>query len=321
MADKLNFEVDKYPYHCSACGKGYLRQKDNFNACKSPYYNGNGGYLTMCKNCLDKAWKHYTNDIFGGDSKKGMELVCATLNIYWDELAWANAKKNPSPTRSTASLYFSKLNLNQTDKKGNSFTDTVAERLADKGSLFGIEVVEKVQSVQSTLPSELPEPKEVDKEIERRFGKGFKFEEYEALQDEYEDWIEKYGKPEDKRIDELYKSACYQKINYLRAVQSGDSNVGVVAKAYRETIDGFTTDLEKMRREREDATKVDPLGKWIADIEKYTPAEYFADKEIYKDNDGIGSYVSRFIFRPLKNLLTGSKDMDKEFSIGNQGEA
>lgn len=28
--ERMNLENDdKYPYHCSACGKGYMRQKDN----------------------------------------------------------------------------------------------------------------------------------------------------------------------------------------------------------------------------------------------------------------------------------------------------
>ena len=50
-------------------------------------------------------------------------------------------------------------------------------------------------------------------------------------------------------------------------------------------------------------------------IEKYTPAEFYKDKKLFKDADDIGSYASRFIFRPLKNLLTGSKDLDKEFKL------
>ena len=56
---------------------------------------------------------------------------------------------------------------------------------------------------------------------------------------------------------------------------------------------------------------------WIGDIERYTPAEFYQDKSLYKDADGIGSYASRFIFRPLKNLLTGSKEIDKEFNLSD----
>ena len=48
-------------------------------------------------------------------------------------------------------------------------------------------------------------------------------------------------------------------------------------------------------------------------------AEYFKDKSIYEDYDGILDYIKRFVFRPLKNLLTGTREFDKEFNIkGNE---
>ena len=50
-------------------------------------------------------------------------------------------------------------------------------------------------------------------------------------------------------------------------------------------------------------------------IEKYTPAEYYKDKHLYKDFDHIGEYIERFLLRPLKNLMFGSKDRDTEFYV------
>jgi hypothetical protein len=57
------------------------------------------------------------------------------------------------------------------------------------------------------------------------------------------------------------------------------------------------------------------LGVWIKDIEKYRPAEYFENKKKYSDFDNLMDYLNRFILRPLKNLLTGSRDFDKEFNV------
>lgn len=79
--ERMYFEnEDKYPYHCTACGKGYMRQKDNFNVTPSPYYAKNGGYLTICRRCLDKSFEYYRDDVFDGDQDKAMELLCATIN-------------------------------------------------------------------------------------------------------------------------------------------------------------------------------------------------------------------------------------------------
>lgn len=108
------------------------------------------------------------------------------------------------------------------------------------------------------------------------------------------------------------------KLQLQKSVQLGDAGVGTLAKAYKEFINAATTELEDRKQKKEDAVKFDPIGVWISDIEKFAPAEYYKDKSLYHDADGIGSYASRFIFRPLKNLLTGSKELDKEFNLSDK---
>ncbi len=302
----MNLENDdKYPYHCSACGKGYMRQKDNFNVTPSPYYAGNGGYLTICRRCLDKSFEYYRDEVFDGDQDKAMELLCATINTCFDEGAWANAKKHPSPNRSKVSQYFSKLNLAQT--KGASYSDTILYRRANK-----VENAETIQAVKDNPKIMTPI------ETIQLFGLGFSDQDYETLQYEYDDWVKKYGEPEDKRQDELYKSLCYLKLQLQKSVQNGDSGIGALAKTYKEYINAATTELEDRRQKKEESVQLNPLGLWARDIEKYTPAEFYKDKKLFKDFDDIGSYCSRFIFRPLKNLLTGSKELDKEYKLSQE---
>jgi len=55
-------------------------------------------------------------------------------------------------------------------------------------------------------------------------------------------------------------------------------------------------------------------------ISKYTPEEYYKDKKLYKDFDGIGEYFKRFVLRPLKNLQLGTTDRDKEFFVSDEEE-
>ena len=61
-------------------------------------------------------------------------------------------------------------------------------------------------------------------------------------------------------------------------------------------------------------------GTWISMISKYTPEEYYKDKKLYKDFDGIGEYFKRFVLRPLKNLQLGTTDRDKEFFVSDEEE-
>jgi len=296
---------EKSIFRCTACGKAYTKQAGNFNVSPSPYYAGNDGYLHICKRCLDKYFNQYRDEMFDGDQDKAMEFLCSTINTCFDKTAWANAKKHPSQSKSKVSVYFSKLNLSQT--KGASYADTVKIREENK-----VENAKTIQSAKDNPEIETPI------EIIQLFGLGFSAQDYETLQYEYEDWVKKYGVPEDKRQEELYKSICYLKVHLQHSIQNGEAGVGALAKAYKEHIDAATTELEDRKQKKEDAVRLDPLGMWIKDIEQYTPAEFFKDKTLYKDSDGLGSYASRFIFRPLKNLLTGSKELDKEFSLSKE---
>lgn len=174
-SDGMVFNDDtQYRYHCTACGKGFMRQRDNFNISPSPYYKGNNGFLHICKRCLEKSFDYYKDEVCGGDQDKAMELVCATINTCFDETAWANAKKTP-PTRSRVSAYFSKLNLGQT--KGASYADTIMLRKENQ--------VENIASIKQMQDN--PDIA-ISLETVQLFGVGFTEQEYETLQFEYEDW-------------------------------------------------------------------------------------------------------------------------------------
>ena len=291
-------------YFCTSCGRGFIRQKDNFNVSPSPMYKGNGHFLTVCKNCLKEMFDDFTENIFDGNQDEAAELICSITNTCFDKTAWANAKKVPV-TRSRISAYFSKLNLGQT--KGASYVDTVIFQRENQ-----IENILSIQQVQDDPDCT------VSVETVRLFGIGFLEQEYETLKYEYDDWVAKYGSPEDKRQEELYKSICYLKLQLQKSVQNGDAGVGALAKAYKDYINAATTEIEDRRQKKEDSVRLDPLGVWIGEIEKHTPAEFYKEKPLYSDFDGIGRYANRFIFRPLKNLLTGSKELDKEFNLSDK---
>ena len=46
----------------------------------------------------------------------------------------------------------------------------------------------------------------------------------------------------------------------------------------------------------------------------------YKDKKLFADFDKLREYIDRFMTRPLRNLLTGSKELDKEFSLSDTEE-
>ena len=304
------------PYKCSCCGKGYKNQKGNFSMSPSPYYDGNGGYLTICRNCIEKTFQHYKDDVFDGDEDKAMELVCAGINTVFDLEAWKFSKMNRRPQKTRITVYFSKLNLHQT--LGTSYADTVMWRLQNQKSQDDEYLEATRADFETSQDSETPKI-EIPPETLRRFGPGFSNAEYALLSDEYDDWVRQYGEPENKRQDELFKTACLLKLRFQRAVRTNDKDVSNISRVYKDYVDAATVELEEDKRKQEDSVKQDPLGVWIADIEKYAPAELFQEKSLFHDFDQLGAYATRFIFRPLKNLLTGSKELDPEYAITDGG--
>ena len=69
-----------------------------------------------------------------------------------------------------------------------------------------------------------------------------------------------------------------------------------------------------------DASEVESfsMGATIEMIEKYTPAEYYKNKDLYKDHDNIGEYIERLMLRPLRNLMHGTTERDHEYYIRDE---
>jgi hypothetical protein len=148
--------------------------------------------------------------------------------------------------------------------------------------------------------------------ILKRFGTGYTKNEYRDLDLHYS-MLKEQAPADDLVVENFILDLCSIKIQQTRMRQAQDvERYGKLTQLYQTTLASANLKPKGMK----DNTQADAYSLWVKDIEKFTPAEYFKDKSIYKDFDGLGEYFQRFIVRPFKNLITGSKDMDKEFSIG-----
>lgn len=297
--DKIKPKVDEVGvYRCCCCGKEYNRQNANFNASKSPIYSGNNNYVTMCKHCVDQMYEKYV-ELYSGDEGKAVERICQLLDMYYDESVFATSRK-VNANNSRISSYISRLNLNQ-NASCKTYSDTLKKRWAeDVKNITSFDQFDQIKDDDSQL----------DDETIKFFGLGFTEDEYLTLKYQYESWIQAYGEPADKVKEELYKQLSYQQLQIQKAIQSGD-NISSLSNTYRNTLEAANLKVEKDVEQ----LGLDPYGKWVSEIEKYSPAEYFQDKKIYDDFDKLREYIERFIYRPLKNLFTGSKDLDNEFKV------
>ncbi len=303
--------VSDEEYRCTCCGHKYKKQEGNFNRSKSPIYKGNNGYLSICQRCVAELYEQYVK-FYDNDEDAAAERICQIADMYFDPDIWAISRKisesRNGKSRNRISTYVSKLNLAHMGA-GTTYSDTLIRRWESD-----VANAATVADVKENGDIETPA------NVVRRFGTGFDAGDYDSLQYEYQNWVDRYGDPIDKRQEELYISICYMKLNIQKLLQKGDSNIGTAANNYKTQIEAATTEIEDRKKKAEAEKQLSPIGEMIRDIEEYCPAEYYRDKKLYFDFDHLREYIERFMTRPLRNLLTGSKELDKEFSLSDSEE-
>ena len=298
-------------YRCTCCGNKYKKQESNFNRSKSPLYKGNNGYLSICQHCIAELYEQYVK-FYDNDEDAAAERICQITDMYFDSDIWASSRKisgsRGGKSRNRISTYISRLNLTQADGC-TTYSDTLIRRSEAE--------VENATTIQDVIDND---DIKTDIEMIRRFGLGFSDGDYNTLQGEYDSWVERCGAPMDKRQDELYVSICYLKLNLQNSVKNNAAGVGALANSYKAFIEAATTEIEDRKKKAEAEMQLSPLGVMIRDIEEHCPADFYKDKSIYADFDHLKEYITRFMTRPLNNLLTGSKEMDKEFNLSGTEE-
>ena len=298
--EKIHYkEEEKRKYYCSCCGKPYTTQKGHFSTSYSPLYAGNNGYVTICNSCRDTYFGTVT-DFFTGNEEKAMDRICGIFDWYYEDGAIASTRKI-SADRSRIGAYPSKMCLNQTKDKGTTYLDTIRDR--------GTNVIESMEHLQDLKAQGKTD---VSNAAAERWGVGlFDDADYKILDDHYK-MLKKQNPNCDNNQEIFIKDLCYTKLQQLNAMRDKKpDDFEKFTKLYRDTFKqaGLKTVQES------DSSNDEVLGVTLATISQYTPEEYYKDKKLYKDFDGLDSYLSRFIFRPIKNLMTGSKERDQEYCV------
>lgn len=290
------FDPTKHKYKCSCCGKGFNSLKTNFQKTNSPLFQSNEGYLPWCKSCTDS----YMNILIGFYSQNeehAIEHFCQQVDWVYD-IEPLKCAREISSDRSRISSYAAKKNLNVGNRK--SYFDTLKHNYENKLDNI-IESREQAKSNDSTITASA-----VD-----RWGVGFTELDYKVMDDHYR-MLKRQNPNCDANQEIFIKSLCSLSMLQAKALKDGDSDKYVkLTEQYAKTFKqaGLKTIQEV------DNSADECLGVTLATIAQYTPEEYYKDKSLYKDFDGLGDYFERFVKRPLRNLMTGSTDRDFEYCV------
>ncbi|MCL2798109.1 MAG: hypothetical protein FWD58_08675, partial [Firmicutes bacterium] len=177
---KIERESEKPGCKCSCCGKVYPMQKGNFSVSNSKLFAGNGGYITMCRLCLEKYYRQLVA-FYDGNVELAIEHCCRLFDWYYHSDA-AAATVNASLSYSRIMIYPSKMNMAQIKSKGTCFLDTLRDR---RDRILEIGAASELGADPEAAPP-------VDEKIVKFFGFGYTPEEYGYLYEQYKDWSTRY---------------------------------------------------------------------------------------------------------------------------------
>lgn len=287
----------EHPFQCSCCGRRFKRQQGNFSFSQSPIYNGNNHYLTVCCSCVEKLLEQYITML--GSGEEAIKRICMKFDMYYDEKFIASQNNNFTP--SLLKTYIRQSNLLQNSNK------TYDTYLSEKSG----EIIETFEDVQNLNA----DGERITKSMFDRW-QGFDKDDMVFLEEHYK-MIKKQNPNVDSNGEIFIRDLCTTKLLQTRAIKKNDiTSYDRLTKLYSDTFAkaGLKTFQE------EDKSNENPLGVTLEIISKYTPEEFYKDKDLYKDFDGIGELMERHVYRPLRNLEHNEQVQDPEFNIGDDNE-
>lgn len=291
------FDPTKHKYKCSCCGKGFSSQKLNFQKSNSPLFQSNDGFLPWCKECTDK-YMILLTAFYSNNEEHAIKHFCQQVDWVYD-IEPLKCAREISSDRSRISSYAAKKNLNVGGRK--TYIDTLKHDYEQKKDEI-ITSREQAKSETSTITASA-----ID-----RWGIGFSEADYKLLDDHYK-MLKKYNPNCDNNQEIFIKDLCYTKLLQMKAMrgEGKSDDFDKYTRLYRDTFKqaGLKTIQET------DNSADESLGVTLATISQYTPEEYYKDKQLYKDYDGLGEYFERFVKRPLKNLMLGTNERDRKYRV------
>ena len=289
---------------CCSCGEPLALTK--FYKSNSVFYAD--GHLPICKECFSSKFGHFAAEYHS--NKMAMQRMCMTFDIYFNEVAFDSCDTDDSTVLGN---YFRKLNLSQ--HKGKTFEDSIKEGFDLSGDRKPVKETQEVVSVdnddEENENADMIDPADIEK-----WGAGLEPTDYTILNSHYR--LLSSSNPQcDGNAEIFIIDLCYTKMQQMKAVR--ESRVDDYKKLTESYIKSFTQAGLKTVKDT-NAMEDFTIGVNAETIEKYTPAEYYKNRSLYKDHDNIGDYIDRFLLRPLRNLMRGTKDRDAEFFVKDEEE-
>ena len=252
------------------------------------------GFMSICKTCANSLYEN--NFAIERSFEKALLRTCKSLNIAWIPKAVDSAKTHIDNFKSQGKtdiqvfgIYKSKLMT-----LGNLSGDSV----------LTFEEYPTQESIKVNTPEQ--EANETYQELQDFWGKR-PYEDIQFLQKEFNALGGADAFKDDRPKAILLREICFQMLD----IEKSRDQVGVEkkVKALAELM-GNSAIRPDQKKVADGNKSSEAFGVWLADIEKYKPAEWWKDQSIYRDVNDIKGYWDTHILRPFLNFWGVQKNMN-----------
>lgn len=266
------------------------------------------GKMSVCKDCIQELY-----DITYAETEsmeKTIHKLCILLNIRFSNEAVDATRKHiqtllESGKNANAIFGIYKQKLIATNKSMDKSV-TQYEGYEDVGTIF----TEKEFDTK-----ELPIPQDV---IDF-WGKNLPKKDIEYLEDQYKNFKETH-RAETYAEKILLRQVCMTMLDIEQARAQGDDTTKLV-KELQELMKNLAIAPNVAKNIAAQEGAFDTVGMRIAQMEESEPAQWLKTDPIgdmYRDVGNVEEYYEKYVVRPIKNFILGSKDFnvdDEQFTL------
>lgn len=261
------------------------------------------GKMSICINCCGEIYNNYFSSEL--NMNKALFKTCRTLNVRYDDETLSKLQTK----------------LENMEKKGKiidnapifGFYINLLTALTEDGKIgknrssdLTFQPIDFSKVAENSLEKfvQLDEDAEY---LEQSWGLGLEIEDYLFLEDKFAKW-KRTTKCDTYSEELLVRELCHKENEIRHARLEGKSTDNLV-KALQEIMKNSAL-TPSLQNAASSGRSADAFGVWVKDIESLTPAEWYENQDKYRDIEGIDDYNQKYITRPLKNFITGSRDFN-----------
>ena len=293
---------------CTKCGTEKV-PTTGFYLSHSLMYKHNKGRMPICKDCVVDKFRELKGVY--SDDKKALFHLCMMLDVYFSEelveSAYKQVESSTTNEDGLVKIYFQKVNSLMQYKGKNSIQSD--KLILDMNVLNKLENQYKLDLEEKKRNKEIYDDIVNDTEIIKRWGTGWKAEEYRELEEKYQEWMDHY-EHDTLAQQKLFRELSELEVQKSKARQEGDKNAykNLSELVSKKMSDANIKPAQKKILGEEDG---DVLGVMIREIENNEPIAECLPQ--FKDIDKIESLIVRTFLKPFARvygLASGEEEIE-----------